>query len=157
MPKVGDKISGKESMLARARKVYAEYKSCMTEYHLALNIADLTRVDPLIRGMLLQGKIMRGEAPIWTDKSRGDECAVRMCCDLLTAATTADVLRSNDRKVGDHPLRTYISRDGITWTKLPHSAVLTEVINGRVELAVKWFPEMVEMVPASALPPSKFA
>lgn len=124
-------------------------------WRLALNVPDLTRVPEFIRGSLLAGKVAKGAEPIRVDKQRPDETAVELSCDLLTAALVADVLRSNDRKTGDHPTRVYLRRREGAWIKLPHSAVLTEVVNGKSELSAKWFPDQVEMVSAAPLRPQR--
>jgi hypothetical protein len=53
---------------------------------LAANIADLTRIEPTIRALLLHGKLDENGGAIWVDRSRVDECAVAFSCDLLTTA-----------------------------------------------------------------------
>jgi hypothetical protein len=103
---------------------------------LAANIADLSRLDNLMRGILLSGKL--AERHVITDKSQCDEAAVELTCSLLTAATTLDIIRDYDRRAGRHPTRTYLRR-AVAWVKLPGGAMLSIVEDG-VKLNPAIFP-----------------
>lgn len=117
---------------------------------LAVNIADLTRVDPLVCELLLAGKLDPARRVVRTDPRRLDEAAVELTCDLLTAACACDVLREHDRRAGDHPCRVYV-RAAEAWRKLPHGAVLTMVRSGEPVLDPRWFPADAPAVEAAPL------
>lgn len=91
---------------------------------LAINIADLTRLDEFVLRQLLGGKL--DGSPTRTDKYRADEAAVMLTCDLLTAAIACDVIREHDREAGDPVTRVYLRRVE-AWRRLPADAVLTVV------------------------------
>ena len=115
---------------------------------LAVNIADLTRIDPVICEMMLSGKL--GRSPIAADPGRPDEAAVEFICDLLTAAAACDVMRGHDRRAGDHPTRVYLRR-AVAWVKLPAAAQLTLVEDGKCVLNPEWFPALLPVPDASPL------
>lgn len=99
---------------------------------LALNLADLSRSAPEVRGPLLAGKLNLRE-PVRPDPARPLDAAVEFTCDLATAAAAADVLRDQDRAAGDRPTRAYLkSRRGGNWVQLSADAVLCRVVSGRV-------------------------
>ncbi len=75
---------------------------------LALNLFDCDRIEPIVRQMMLGGKLVL--EPIRVDPQRGDEVGVEFSCDLLTAAALCDVIRSHDRELGDRPTRVYVFR-----------------------------------------------
>ena len=113
---------------------------------LAVNLYDLTNVHELVRASLLGGKLdLAKESVVWVDNSRLDETAVPFICDLLTAASCLDVLRSEARKVNDPPIRAYIYREA--WTRLPHYAVLVNIEDGKAVLSSEWFPRKAEAAP----------
>lgn len=116
---------------------------------LAVNLADLDRVDPTIRGILLGGKLDATRAVV-TDKGRMDEIAVAFTCDLLTAACCCDTLRTHDRKVGDYPTRVYVFRRA--WTKIVSSALLTLIEGDKVVLNPALF-DVDEIEPGTPTPP----
>ena len=107
---------------------------------LAVCIADLTRIEPVILEMLLAGRLEPAAKPVRMDPDRPDEAAVELTCDLLTAATVIDIIRDHDRRAGDHPCRAWLRRDR-SWVKLPGAAVLTLTVDGRMILNPEWFPE----------------
>lgn len=110
---------------------------------LAVNLYDLDRVDPLIRGELLADKL--APLPIKVDANRDDEVAVEFSCDLLTAAVICDILRGHDREGGDNPTRIYIKRDA-RWLKVPSHVVFVDTSTGVARLNSALFP--VKVVPA---------
>lgn len=127
---------------------------------LAVNLADLDRMDPALRGPLLHGKLDLKAGHIRVDPRRVDEFAVGFTCDLLTAATLCDVVRSNDRKLRQSPTRVYLRRR-VSWEQLPKDAVLTEVYetdevdafgNPRRTVRLNWdvFRSQVEVVQSVA-------
>jgi len=111
---------------------------------LAVNVCDLTRIDPTVREILLEhggrtmGKLDVAAGVIRTDPERLDESAVAFACDLLTAACCLDVMRDHDRRVGDPPTRCYL-KTAFAWNKLPAHAVLTLITDGKPALNPKWF------------------
>lgn len=114
---------------------------------LAINLFDLDRINLTIRGMLLADKLDASRA-IPMDRDRGDERAVEFSCDLLTAATVCDTIRSHDRKAGEAPTRVYLWRG--SWSKLGGSVVLTQLMgDGRCRLS----PEFFASEPKSAVAP----
>lgn len=106
---------------------------------LALNIVDLIRIDPSVRGLMLRGRIDLRAVPIRIGR---DEAAIEIRGDLLACASLADVVREHDRRAGDPPTRTYLRR-GRTWAKLPSSAVLTLVRGETTILNPEVFPSEV--------------
>ena len=121
---------------------------------LAINLFDLTKIDLFVRQMLgLAAKLDAKAGPIRVDRDRPDETAVAFHCltatDLLMAAALCDVIRNNDRKVGDVPTRTYLKRQ--VWSRLPGFAVLTLVdADGTLRLNPEWFPESTPAVELEA-------
>lgn len=105
---------------------------------LAVNVADLTRLDSTIRSLLLGGNLDLTQS-IRTDPDRIDEGAVAFSCDLLTAACIADTIREHNRRAGEYPTRIYLRR-GAAWTKLPGQTVLTRVVGDSVVLDHDTFP-----------------
>lgn len=99
---------------------------------LAVNLYDLDRVEPLVRQMLLGGKMDLSNAVV-TDRDRIDEAAVVFACDLLTAACVCDTLRSHDRVVKDYPTRVYVRRS-TAWAKVPGHLHLAVVVKDRCVL-----------------------
>lgn len=122
-----------------------------TARRIAINVIDLTRLDSTIGQILLAGKIDLDKI-IVVDKLRVDERAVAFDCDLLMAATTVDIIRSEDRKAGQYATRAYLFGRS-AWSKLPSSAVLTRVNQGKgtVELNPAYFPESIEHAPYKPL------
>ena len=122
---------------------------------LAINLFDLSHLPTTLRSIALAGKLDASKA-IWVDKSRLDETAVEFICSLLDAATVCDLLRSESRRANDPPIRAYIKRTE-TWNRLPHTAILTVVESGRVQLSREWFPEKIELIEIAPLPIEKFS
>lgn len=113
------------------------------EPRLAINLLDLDRVDPMIRGMLLGGKLDLTQ-PIRMDPLRPDEIGVAFACDDLTAGTICDIVRNHDKKVGDYPTRAYIKRQ--KWSRVPGDLLLTLVQEDKVSLNPKLFAVEVEAI-----------
>lgn len=122
-----------------ARAAYRELHAKVNELNgrsgcgLALNLADLSRARPEVRGPLLKDKLNLRE-PVRPDPRDPLEVAVQFTCDLATAAAATDVLREHDRAAGDRPTRAYLrcERAGRTWwVRLSASAVLSTVVGGR--------------------------
>ena len=106
---------------------------------LAVSLADLDRVAPELRAGLLGGKLdLSGVVRVGQDRME-DVPAVVFCCDLLTAATVCDILRSHDRQHGDPPTGIYINKDR-AWTRVTNGTVLTVVIDSKVLLNPAVFP-----------------
>ncbi len=83
------------------------------------------------------------------------EAAVQFTCDLLTAATVCDIVRSHDREVGDEPTRVYVRRK-VAWERLPAAAVLTTVdARGDVALSPEVFPTKPRAVAAAPPRPQR--
>jgi len=85
---------------------------------LAVSLFDIDRIPPTLRRNLLQGKLELSNIIRILDKP-----AVVFTCDLLTAALTCDILRSNDRKLCDSPTEVFIKRS--KWSRVPSNTVLT--------------------------------
>lgn len=67
------------------------------------------------------------------------EVAVGFTCSLRDASILVDVLRSEDRKMGDPPTRVYIYKRPVGWKRLPKDAVLTVIMDAKVHLNPKVF------------------
>lgn len=92
----------------------------------AINLADLDRLDQFVREVGLGGKLCLDPLRlIDLDKNRADEKYVELTCDLLMAASMCDVLRSADRNHGDYPTRVVVFRR--SWTKMVANCCLTLV------------------------------
>lgn len=94
---------------------------------LALCIFDLTRCDPVVRQMLLSGKLDTSGNYVVADKERPDERGVILSCPIEIGSAVCDILRNHDRKAGDYPTRVYLNRGNGSevWTRLPADVVLT--------------------------------
>ncbi len=113
---------------------------------LAINLWDLERLDPAMRRRLLAGRL--GGQHVRVDPERRDEVAVPFACDLLTAAIACDLIRAQDREVGDRPARVYL-RKGKAWVKLAAGALLTAEVEGKAVLDPDLFAApCVEIRPA---------
>jgi hypothetical protein len=101
---------------------------------LAVNLLDLDRLDPLLRQILLGGKLDVDNLVMV-----GKEVCVAFTCDLLTAACTCEGIRVFDKKAQRHPTRTYINR-GDGWVKLTGLDTLVVVEGNRCKLNRDLFP-----------------
>ncbi len=109
---------------------------------LAINLFDIGRVDLGVLRLVLGGKLdLRKEAAIRISKL-AEDTAVPFTCDLLTAAIACDVLRSENRKLGENPIRIYLAKPGGNWSRLGGNEVLT-ITEGGVALDPRVFPSMV--------------
>ena len=107
---------------------------------LAVNVPDLSRNPPFVVSALVGNKIDPCLPAEQTDASRLDEFCTPFVCDLLTAAATADVLRTADRNRKRYPTRAYL-RTKRAWKKLSGSSVLAVVRDGKVVLNPEVFGE----------------
>ena len=133
MPKVGQPTAPKPAplMALLAPRIEEERSESI-----AINLEDLDRMTDAMRQRLITGRV---DAVKWIRLGEM-EAAVQFTCDLLTAATVCDIVRSHDREVGDEPTRVYIRR-GVAWNRLPALAVLTTVEpSGAVILHPTIFP-----------------
>jgi hypothetical protein len=117
---------------------------------IGVNLFDLQRVLPEVRGMLLAGKVDVSRV-YTTDPRRGDERAVEFTCPLLDAACICDVLREHDRRAGDDPTRVYLRREKV-WEKLPAESLLSVVEDGECVLNPKLFRPVVRSEDLVPLP-----
>lgn len=104
---------------------------------LAVHIYDLERLDQQARQALFGGKLdlTRG---VRMSQDKADDVGIVFKCPLLEAACLLDVLRSEDRKLGQPETRCWVRRKG--WTRLPATAVLTLTGDGELRLNPEWFP-----------------
>lgn len=94
---------------------------------LGLNLYDLEAIHPDLYKRTLSGVLdLRREAVIRVGSGTVDT-AVPFSCALLLAATLCDILRSENRKFREPPIRVYLSSSQGVWTKLGKDAVLTTV------------------------------
>ncbi len=121
---------------------------------LAICLFDIDRVDPLIRQMLLGGKL---EAKaLRMDEHRPDETAVLFVCSLLDAATTCDIVRNHDRQHGDPPTRVWLRKSPEhSWIRQPGHAVFSVVNGNGLELHPWTFPPPAAVVAAEGLKAEK--
>ncbi len=115
---------------------------------LAINLLDVERVDPAVRGMLFGGKLDLSK-PVRVDPSRADEIGVAFTCDDLTAACICDIVRDHDRRAKDPPARVYLFRQ--VWARVPGAAALTIMVNGKPALNPEWFAGTAVEGPPPAL------
>lgn len=117
---------------------------------LAINLFDLKRVPPVLRGGVV--KDLDLTTPVWIDRNEQDEHAFVFTCPLLKAAAMCDMLRNADRQANATPARVYICR-ATAWQRLPRAAVLTFRRDGHFHLSREVFPEDVELITEAAAPP----
>jgi hypothetical protein len=149
MPKVGQPTATKPAPppMARPTPRIEEERS----ETLAINLEDLDRMTDAMRQRLITGRV---DTIRWL-RIGEMEAAVQFTCDLLTAATVCDIIRSHDREVGDEPTRVYVRR-GTAWNRLPALAVLTAVEpSGAVVLHPAVFPTKPRAVAAAAPKPQR--
>ena len=118
---------------------------------LAVSLVDLDRVAPALRAGLLGGKLDLSRAIRVGQDRTEDVPAVVFSCDLLTAATVCDILRSHDRQHGDPPTGLYICKDR-AWVRVTNDTVLTVVVGGKTRLNPAVFPAALT---DAAPPPAK--
>ncbi len=129
-------------------KVTSKGKSDSNETQLAINLWDCDHINPLLRPYLLGGRLDKDNA-VWVDKSRVDETALVFTCELLEAALVIDIVRNEQRKKGEPPIRAYIHKR--TWTRLTGTQVLTVTEDGKAALNSEIFAPEEEI--ADLLPP----
>ena len=103
---------------------------------IGLSLFDLDVLHPVVRKAVLGGKLALSKDQTAMVSS---DAVVPFSCGLLEAAVAADLVRDECRKVGDPPVRAYLSQMQ-AWQRLPADARLTRVIDGRPELSELWFP-----------------
>lgn len=120
---------------------------------LAINLYDLSRLEPTIRTMLLGGRLdLSRESVVRVDLERPDETAVPFTCPLEQAAACCDVIRGHDRRSGEPPTRVYLNRLGNgSWERISGGAIL--VINGR--LNIELFRPEAKVAPVEEAKPVK--
>jgi hypothetical protein len=101
-------------------------------YDLAINLADLDRLEPEHKAHLLKDKL--SPKLIVVDMNDPKEVALAFKCGLLSAAMVCDIIRIQDWKAGDYPTRVYIRRDrsnpNAMWSKIPDKVPLAVKCNG---------------------------
>ena len=117
----------------------------VTKYRLALSLEDVDRMVPEMRARLLHGKL---DLTLIRVGPKSNVPAVAFSCDLLTAATICDIIRSEDRKAGDSPTGVWVLRK--SWSRVSGNAVLTLVTDAGIKLN----PDAFSEVPVSVLPPT---
>lgn len=103
------------------------------KHKLAIALPDLDRVSSEMRAKLLAGRLDLTQIIRVGQDRMEDVPAVVMTCDLLTAATICDILRSNDRQVGDPPTGLYLLKS-TSWSRITNNTVLTVIVDGKVAL-----------------------
>lgn len=102
-------------------------------YRIGVNLFDLSRMEPLMRGKLLMGKLDT-TTPVVFNKEHPDETGLVFICPLLQAATCCDIIRSEDRRFDRSPTRVYRCVNEV-WTRLAMNTALTRVVSGIVVLS----------------------
>lgn len=82
----------------------------------AMNIADLTRYDEIVRGMLI-APVIQGRQMVEAERGRLDGAAVVMQCDDVRALAVIQLLRTMDEKAGRYLLRAYQEGARGGWSK----------------------------------------
>lgn len=90
---------------------------------LAINLIDIDRLSPTIMRAVIVPHTIKKAVQVGEAVS---DVGIEFSCDLLHAATICDVIRSDDRKMGDPITRIYLF-NGRSWKKLPDEAILTRV------------------------------
>lgn len=111
---------------------------------IAIALDDIDRIDESMRVNLLAGKV-----ELRTVDCNGIACIV-FKCDTLVAATIVDILRGNDRAVGDDTTRVFLDR-GNGWQSIKPHITLTTVVDGKVMLIPSVFGTKVKAVPPKAI------
>jgi len=114
---------------------------------LAINVYDLERADePFLRRLELRKRLIDRPISMDEDKKEPDvkNVALEFSCDLLTAASICDVIRSHDQRSGDYPTRVYIFRKS-AWSQLSQSAILVETVDDEMRLSRKVFPQEINV------------
>lgn len=147
MPPIPKRAIGQSNdVLVRVTEAIKHYRDLILKRkeRLAINLFDLDRVDPTIRGILLGGKLELSRANvIKVDKTKPDETAVEFTCGLLSAASICDTIRSHDMQAKESVTRVYIFR-GRVWVKLGAKDLLTIVQDDSVRLNPVIFPPLPE-------------
>lgn len=100
---------------------------------LAIGLEDVERLDPVLRGRLLQGKVDLTKA-IRVGLDRVDALpALEFTCDLLVSAIVCDLIRIYNKEVKDPPCQIYIFKSK-TWSRITNHLTLTCVQNGKTIL-----------------------
>lgn len=120
---------------------------------IAVSLDDLGRMDLAQRVRLTRGKL---------DKVRIVKITVGLVkplpclafnCALLDAAMACDLIRANDRLVGESPCRTYLKRVE-SWSRVPDNVFLTMLLpDGQAALNPELFKVMTVVPPAAPTPP----
>lgn len=116
---------------------------------IAVNLADVGRIVPLLRAKLFSGKLDAESGVIRTDSARPEEAAVAFSCGLVVAASVCDIIRAHDRKAGDPPTRCYVFRK--VWSRVPSHVLLSVLSDGKTILNPALFAGSVEAGEAAPL------
>ncbi len=107
---------------------------------LAIPLADLDRLPgewkQMIASRLNTDDVLRLPGP------KGPIPALGFKCRLLWAASSCDVIREQDRQLGEPVTVVYILRRG-TWTRLANDDVLCVIADGLITLNPVIFPPLV--------------
>lgn len=129
---------------------------------LAINLADLDRLDPEVRARLFGGRLdltapirLEGYHDV-AEEERVERVAIPLVGTLLAAACACDALRSQDRQSGSPVTRVYLNR-GSSWNRLTSDDQLADIVDDgqggvRAVLSPRLFPEPVNPVPLTAPP-----
>lgn len=98
-------------------------------FQLAIHLDDLDRIDSIIRQKMFKDRLNLVD-PVTVN----DGVALAFSCSLLTAATLADIIRSEDRKAGDMPTRIYLRNGSGNWEAVPKNAIFTVTVKGNIHL-----------------------
>ncbi len=91
-------------------------------------------------------------SPVVVDRNVDDESCFVFICPLIDAAKMMDVLRNRDRCKERSVIRTYLSKAGGKWRKLPWTACLTQIRGREIILSIDLFrpPSVVVTMRAPA-------
>lgn len=117
---------------------------------LAVSVFDLDRLPPDVRRQMLGGKLDL-RAVVRPDPDKPATTALAFSCPLLEAALICDILRNNDRKLGDEPTKVYLY-SGRGWAEIGPSTVLTSTDGGDLSLCPSVFPPLEEPTPPKFRP-----
>jgi hypothetical protein len=110
--KGGDRRQGAErKSKARERR----RGKAMTQ--VAINIADLTRMPPMIAGMLI-GEVTHNRQTVNAEKGMVDGMAVVLECEKERAQAIVEVIRTADKNHGRYLTRAYQSGPRGGWKKI---------------------------------------
>lgn len=119
-----------------------------SEYILGLNLLDISHINEHLRYQFLKDRLNLKE-PVRLNKDTREDVFLVFTCDTLLAALTIDLIRSEQRKANEAPVRAYIHKKA--WKKLPNDAVLTVLDGETPTLNPDVFNEKVEIAEGTPL------